>query len=389
MDHATQVRLTRALLGHIAAGSTSLADQVTRNPTSVYTDRAVLELEREMLFRGYPLLIGFSCQVPQAGDYLTDDFSGVPIVVLRDRDGRIRAFINVCRHRGARLVRGCGRVGKHLVCPYHGWSYGLDGRLAGVPQRHSFADLELEEHGLGALPVVEKAGMIWVRPRPGESFDIDAHLHGLGPELESYDCAGYHFYESRVIEREMNWKMVIDTFLEPYHFAYLHRDTVGPIFMPNLCLFHAFGLNLRETLPRRSIVELRERPEAEWNLIPHTAIVYVLFPNTVFIMQADHIETWRVYPKDNRTDRCVMYLDFLIPEAAENESARRHWQRNMYLAIATVDQEDFPTGEGIQRGFASGAQAHLTYGRNEPALAHFENAVKIALAATGGQSAGV
>lgn len=381
MDHSTQVTLTRELLRHIAAGTTSLAEQVTLNPTAAYTDRSLLALERELLFREYPLLMGLSCQVAEPGDYLTDDFSGVPIVVVRHADGALRAFVNVCRHRGARLVLGSGRIAGRFVCPYHGWSYGLDGRLARVPQRDGFAGLDFATYGLCPLPVAEKHGMIWVRPSPGEAFDIDAHLAGLGAELESYGCAGYHFYESRVIEREMNWKIVIDTFLEPYHFAYLHRDTVGPIFIPNLCLFHPFGLNLRETLPRRSILDLRDRPEAEWDLVTHSAIVYVLFPNTVFIMQADHIETWRVYPQGDRPDRCVMYLDFYIPEPPTTESARRHWQRNMDLAIRTVDQEDFPTGEGVQRGFASGAQAHLTYGRNEPALAHFENAVRAALAA--------
>lgn len=380
MQHATQVSLTKQIFAHIAARSTALADAVTLNPVTAYTDPEVLAREQAVLFRRYPLLLGFSCQLPAPGDYLTDDFSGVPIVALRGAHGGVNAFVNVCRHRGSRLVEGAGHIAKHLVCPYHAWSYALDGRLVGVPQRDSFAEVDLACRGLRPLPAVERHGMIWVRPSPGEDFDLDAHLAGLGPELESYGCAGYHFYESRVIRRRMNWKIVIDTFLEPYHFAYLHKNTVAPILIPNLCLFDAFGLNLRETLPRRSIVELKALAEADWDLVRHSAIVYVLFPNTVFVMQADHIETWRVYPEDGRTDRCVMYLDFYIPEPATSDSARRHWQRNMDLAIQTVEQEDFPTGEGIQQGFAAGAQTHLTYGRNEPALAYFQNAVKRALA---------
>ena len=102
--------------------------------------------------------------------------------------------------------------------------------------------------------------MIWVCPTPDATFDIDAHLAGLGPEFANYGCESYHFYETRVIEREMNWKIVIDTFLEPYHFAYLHKNTVGPIFIPNLCLFEPFGLNLRETLPRP--FHCRQSPQA-------------------------------------------------------------------------------------------------------------------------------
>ena len=154
---------------------------------------------------------------------------------------------------------------------------------------------------------------------------------------------------------------------------------MGPIFIPNLCLFHGFGRNLRETLPRRSIDTLRDRPEEEWDLVKHTALVYQLFPNSVFVMQADHAEIWRVFPKVDRVDACVVELGFYIPEPVATDSARRHWERNMDLTIRTVIEEDFAVSEGMQKGFASGAQDHVNYGRNEPALAHFQKSVAEAL----------
>jgi len=381
MQHQTQVDLTREILGHLEARSTCLADDVTYTPTSVYTDPAWLQREKAVLFRRYPLLMGLSCQLAEPGSYLTDDFSGVPVLVTRTAGGELKAFLNVCRHRGARVAQGCGKVRRNFVCPYHGWSYDSDGKLVGIPDRNSFAGVDADERGLVELPAAERHGMIWVTPTPGGGIDVDGHLAGLGEELSSYDFGRYHHYETRVLRQQMNWKIVIDTFLEPYHFGVLHANTVGPIFVPNLCLFHPFGPHLRETLPRRSIVDLQQQPEADWDLITHTAIVYVLFPNTVFVMQADHVETWRVYPVGDAVDACVMYLDFYIPEPAESDGARRHWDRNMDLAIRTVAEEDFPTGEGIQSGFASGAQDQLVFGRNEPALAHFERSVQAALAA--------
>ena len=237
----------------------------------------------------------------------------------------------------------------------------------------------MAEHGLRELPAVEKYGLIWVRPSPGAQLDVDAQLEGLAPELENYGFDGYHHYETRILEHKMNWKIVIDTFLEPYHFAALHATTVGPIFFPNLCLFHPYGRNLREVLPRRSLKQLRDQPETDWNLIKHTAIVYILFPNTVLVMQADHVEIWRVYPRRDRVDECVMYLEFYIPEPATTESARGHWDRNMDLTVRTVVEEDFPIGEGIQAGIGSGALDKVVYGRNEPALAHFQKSVTAAL----------
>lgn len=389
MKHETEVELVRELFRHLDAGTTATAPTVSRNPVESYIDPQRLKAEKEILFRDYPLLAGFSCQLREPGTYLTDDYSGVPVLLVRGRDGALRAFVNVCRHRGAKVATGCGNTGRTFVCPYHAWSYDLTGKLVGIPDRRNFDGIEPAEHGLVELPAAEKYGMMWVRHAPGGPIDVDDYLSGLGPEFAAYGFADYHHYETRTLRRRMNWKLVVDTFLEPYHFAALHKDTVGPIFFPNLCLFHPFGDNLRETLPRRSINELRALPEREWDLITHTAIVYVLFPNTVFVMQADHVETWRVYPADDSTDECVMYLDFYIPEAATSEKAKRHWERNMDLAIRTVAEEDFPTSEGIQFGFHSGAQRHVTYGRNEPALAHFQKAVARAIEdGVGGHAAG-
>jgi nitrite reductase/ring-hydroxylating ferredoxin subunit len=379
MQHDTQVALTEEVFAHLDAKTTARNDAITRNPVAVYADPDWLAREKRTLFRDYPLLMGLSCQLPDVGSYLTEDRAGVPIVVVRGEDGGVRAFMNVCRHRGAKVAEGCGRLKKNFVCPYHGWSFDTAGRLVGIPDRDSFKGLDQAQNSLVELPAEERDGLIWVRPSVGAPLDIEGHLAGLAPELASYGFESYHHYDTRILRQKMNWKIVIDTFLEPYHFGVLHAGTVGPIFFPNLCLFHPFGLNLRETLPRRSIVELRDMPKSEWDLVTHTALVYVLFPNTVFVMQADHAETWRVFPVGDSVDECMMYLDFYIPEPADTESARRHWDRNMDLTIRTVVEEDFPTGESIQFGFGSGVQDHVIFGRNEPALAHFENSIAAAV----------
>ncbi len=387
MEHATQVRLTREILAHLDARTTDQAPDIMYHATSAYDSPQRLQQEKQILFRKYPLLMGLSCQLAAPGDYLTDDFSGIPMIVVRDEKGTVRAFLNVCRHRGARLVEDHGHAGRAFSCPYHGWSYSLQGKLMGIPDSKSFTGMDKNSRGLTELPAVERDGMIWVIPEPNPepgpdtALDVDAYLGGMAPELANYGLADYYHHETRILRRKLNWKIVIDTFLEPYHFGVLHADTVGPIFLPNLCLFEAFGPHLRETLPRRTIEGLRGAPEADWDLIQHTALVYVLFPNTVLIMQVDHVETWRVFPVADKVDECVMYLDFFIPEPAETESARRHWDRNMELTIRTVDEEDFPVGEGIQAGFASKAQTEIVFGRNEPALAHFERSVIEALAA--------
>jgi phenylpropionate dioxygenase-like ring-hydroxylating dioxygenase large terminal subunit len=379
MEYALQVRLARELFEHIDAGTTCLADDIATNSVASYTEPDRLDQELKILFRRYPLMMGLACRIPEPGDYFTDENCGLPILIVRDHEGVVRAFLNVCRHRGAQVARGCGHVKSGFTCPYHGWSYDSRGKLVGIPDSRNFEGVDRETHGLVALPAYERFGCIWVQPEPGSRFDIDKELSGLGPELASYGFENYHHYTTRVFRRRMNWKMLIDTFLEPYHFAVLHTDTVAPIFLHNICLFHPFGFNMRETLPRRSISDMRELPKREWDLVRHTAIVYVLFPNSIIVMQSDHAEVWRVFPVDRNVDECVAILDFCVPEPAISESAQEHWKRNLDLTLRTVEEEDFPTGEAIQRGLLSGAQDHVTYGRNEPALQHWQRSVSAAL----------
>ena len=108
-------------------------------------------------------------------------------------------------------------------------------------------------------------------------------------------------------------------------------------------------------------------------------MIYVLFPNTIFLFQRDHVETWHMFPGE-RVDSCAMYVSLYIPEPVASDSAKRHWDNNFDLLMATVEYEDFPTCEGMQKGFLSGAQDSIVFGRNEPALQHFHRGVTASLA---------
>lgn len=379
MRHQTQLALARRIMDYLETRSTSMAERVYRNPVSDYTCPEQFAAERQRFFRSAPLLVGLSCELPAPGDFLTDDFAGVPILVVRDEAGRANAFLNVCRHRGARVAEGRGRVKKAFVCPYHAWSYDRGGALIARPHDECFPGVEPAAHGLRPLPLAERHGMIFVAADPAARIDLEAQLGGLDDDLAAYGFERYHHYETRDLERAMNWKLVVDTFLETYHLNVLHKRTIDPIIMSNLAAFDAYGRNLRMIAVRRSFAELKAQPEDEWDLIKHTAIVYVLFPNTVLLMQGDHLETWRVYPAGDDPGRARMHVSLYTPEPATSESARRHWDLNFKLLLDTVEKEDFPVGEGIQRGFRSGAQAHITFGRNEPALGHYHGQIREAL----------
>jgi len=208
-------------LSYLDTRTTAMADSVYRNPVSNYTCPQQAARERERLFRRGPINIGLGCLLPNPGDWMTHDYTGVPILLTRRPDGALSASLNVCRHRGARVAEGCGSGAGSFSCPYHGWTYGLDGTLIARPDERSFTGLDRATAGLRTLPVVEKYGMVWVCPTPETIFDVDGLLDGLATDFAAYGFDSFHHYETRVLQRRINWKLAVDTFLESYHIGAL------------------------------------------------------------------------------------------------------------------------------------------------------------------------
>lgn len=379
MDHPTQLRLANQLLDLIDRNGTSLAASCSVNPVSSYTCPEHLGREQARLFRSGPLMVGLSCELSGPGAYLTDDLSGVPIVIIRLPEGGLNAFINVCRHRGARLLEGNGTLARSMTCPYHGWRYDLHGRLKKLVPADGFQGLGCAERDLTRLAVFEQHGLIWVSPSPGRAMEALALLGGLNQEIAAYRFETFVLYRRLQLHRSFNWKMVIETFLENWHFPFVHRRTVLPIFLPSVSLFEAFDRHGRLIMPRRSILQMRDKPIEQWSLLKHSLIMYWLFPNTLLLWQADHLETWQVYPSQERPDRCTAQVSLYTPHAATSVREREYWDKNLALLIETVDGEDFAISERIQPGLRSGAQECLTFGRHEPALQHFHRQIQLAL----------
>lgn len=382
MDRATQITLLKRLLTFVETKTTAMADAPWRNEVASYHCPDRLAAEQAQLFRQRPVFMGLSCDWVKPGAFRTDDYAGVPVLVTRGRDGTLRAFLNVCRHRGAKVAQGCGTASV-FTCPYHAWTYDVQGGLRGIPDEASFPGIRAERGGLTPLPLAEKHGMVWVIPTVAEdraaTFDIDPWLGGLGHELESYGIGKYHFYDRRVVREEMNWKILVDTFFESYHIQFLHKDSLTSILHSNMADFEAFGPNFRLTFPRTKLERLRQQPEASWDAVWNTAMVYSLFANTVFVMQGDHIEIFRIFPADGRVDRAVMETALYVPVMPSTAEDKRHWDANMDLVMKVVTTEDFPAGRTMQIGFDSGAQSHIVYGRNEPGLIHFHQSIQTAI----------
>ena len=377
MERAEQLAVADRLLDFIDRQTLQLGEDVYRQPVTEYTCPGQAAREFERLFRGRPLCVGLSGDLPGPGTYFTHEETGLPLLLTRSEDGQFRAFLNVCRHRGARVAEGCGET-RGFVCPYHAWSYGPDGRLVTRPEDAAFTGCPRESHGLTALAAAEREGMLWVQPVAGQPLEFDAGLARLAGELAHYDLGRFTPHATRVLTREMNWKLALDTFLESYHFCVLHKDSICSIFHQNLATFDTYGEHFRLISPRRSIANLRGQPRAEWQVLPNLVVLYVLFPNSVLVWQGEQVELWQIFPDGTNPARSHLRLTLYAPAPPATEKARAHWQRNLELVLHVVENEDFPVGEGIQRSFGSGAQSHIVFGRNEPALGHFHGGVTAA-----------
>ncbi|MFT4582729.1 MAG: phenylpropionate dioxygenase-like ring-hydroxylating dioxygenase large terminal subunit [Gammaproteobacteria bacterium] len=379
MLQSEQIALGEQLFEYIESKTTALGTEIYRQPVSEYTCSVQAAAEKQRFFRDSLLCVGLSARLPNSGSYFTDSLSGVPILLTRGSDGIVRGFMNVCRHRGSAVATDCGNA-RSFICPYHAWTYDLKGQLIGRPEDQSFEGMDRQSHGLTRLYVVESNGMLWVCPTPGKSEDLYAKLSGLNTELAAYDLGSFHHFDSCIIRRAMNWKLIVDTFLESYHFCVLHRDTICSIFYDNISAFDSWGDNFRLVSARRTISELKDSNPSAWNILPHIVGIYVLFPNTVLVWQLDHVELWHIYPDKNDPNHAVVRVDLYTPEPAVTEKAQQYWKKNLDLVVKVVQEEDFPVGETIQVGFHSRAQTHVTFGTNEPALAHYHGSISQALA---------
>lgn len=370
MEQAHQIELLRRLADLVAQRSTTRSDTPTAIPVEHYTSPERLDRERAALFRGCPVVLADVAQLAQPGQYVTHDALGVPLLLCRTAEGEIRCHINVCRHRGSRLVEGLsGAVRNVFRCPYHAWTYGLDGALRHVPHEGDFAPETRAERGLCAAPLQVRHGLVFSAPG---AVELDAFLGPLGPELASWGLDRLQVLESHAKPLDANWKLLIDGGLEAYHFRTAHARTVGPLFHDNIALVDSFSPHVRLIFPKRTIEAYLDQDPAKWSLLSAANIIYLIFPNTVLLFQKDRVSRMSVFPET--PDRSLRVWTVLAERLPEDEKERAFAAESTRLVETTLE-EDFVLAASIQRGLRSGANRALTFGRAEIGLRHFHDAI--------------
>lgn len=276
MRHERQVELLRRLHGADAPRPGPLAPASMHNPAAAYTSPERFADELRVLFRGQPVLVALSCELREPGAYVSLGVGDVPIVVVRQPDGSVCGFVNVCRHRGSTLLAGpCGVGLRSIRCPYHAWTYGLDGALKAFPGAEpGFDDVDKSAHGLVEVPVAEGFGLVFaIADATADPFRVEDALHGAESEIADFGIGAYTHVESREHEWAINWKLAMDTFTEPYHIPWLHKDSIAPYYLFDRWIHDAFGPLQRFIGCRKSVLGEFEKPsEDDWDLLPHATL---------------------------------------------------------------------------------------------------------------------
>lgn len=377
MNRDKELELLAASLKRTLDKERPLEGEETLVPTTDYTDAARFERERERVFRRELNVVALSSALAEPGDFITAEVVGAPVLVSRGDDGQLRAFLNVCRHRGATVEpRASGRC-KRFVCPYHAWTYNNDGSLHKVRHKDGFPTLQPQDHGLVELRCVEAAGLVFVCPTPGlEPEPLPAALVG---ELEQMLGPRPTAYARTTRDWAANWKIIVEGGIESYHFSVAHKRTIAPFFTDTLSTWEAIGPHTRSVLPKRSIASLAERPRDEWRIREHTHVVYTIHPNALILMQKTHFDLILMTPVAVDRTRIEVLTVGNAPESGEvSERARAFLQQNHGFSLLTLD-EDFEIGEQIQRGLATPANTHFRFARFEDALSAWRARLEAAL----------
>ncbi len=315
-------------------------------PGPWYTDERISALESRTVFGQNWVVVGRADQVAAPGQYITADVAGEPIVVVRGNDGVLRAFFNVCRHHAAAVMtEPCGQA-SILRCPYHGWSYGLDGALKGVPE---FAGVKCFD--------AAQSGLVPVRAGVWEAFvfvNLDLHapslpdfLGGLVKSAAPLGLAKLHFFERRIWKLACNWKVFVDNYLDGgYHVPHLHKALSSVLDYTQYTIHNED----RYCLQSSPMVTSDEDAATSATRKGDRAHYYWLYPNFMFNCYEGYMDTNLVLPLD--TDHCQVIFDFYFSDVSE---ARREHNQQSIAVGNRVQDEDIGICESVQRGLKSRA----------------------------------
>ncbi|HEV2299779.1 MAG TPA: aromatic ring-hydroxylating dioxygenase subunit alpha [Candidatus Acidoferrales bacterium] len=317
-------------------------------PASWYTDARIAELEKEAVFSRTWQAIGRRDQVAEPGAFFTAEVAGEPLVAARGADGVLRAFYNVCRHHAAAVVTEAEGRATNFRCPYHGWTYGIDGALKGMTDFEGVCDFDRSKNGLVPVRVAEWENFVFVN-LDGEAESLEKFLGGLVKRVNPLRLESLRFFERRAYELECNWKVYVDNFLDGgYHVPHLHKGLNSVLEYANYTIENEDRFCLQSSPVNTS------KPSADADAAAtrqgDRAFYFWQYPNFMINWYEGYLDTNLVLPLT--IDRCRVISDFYF---AETGDTAKDYNRQSIAVSHRVQEEDVAICEAVQRGLHSRA----------------------------------
>lgn len=380
-----QDRIRRAL-ELLREEDTDKFDEVIDFQPQEFTDSVLAQEERDYIFGTVPSIVAHSSEIAKPNDFVTVRMPRNNLLITRQKDGSVKAFVNLCRHRGAMLEeRENGRC-RIFSCPYHRWSYDPDGTLRTITRDTTFGDVDRSQHGLVQVPAEERHGFVWVVDNAHGSIDVE---NWLGPEMDAiltdYRLEDSVCFKAGGFDEPTNWKLMQDAFLDAYHVQYAHPNTAGKIIHTNVVAMEDFGRHCRFIAPRKSIDRYLEDDPGDTPLDKHVTETHFLLPNSTLLRQPDHFQLLTFRPHPTEPGQCRMEQRLIVPRVEdsgmEEERWQRLWTKNWDILIDVLHNEDFPLLRSAQRGLVSADAGGMLLGRNEVANQLFRRETRKLVAA--------
>ncbi len=365
--------LTRRIVERIREGSLDTAPHAMSEPASIFTDPVQFERERDLFFRHGAHVVGWAGELPNPNTFVTKDVAGLPVLITRDGDGILHAFINACTHRGAQVATGCGDA-RRFTCPYHSWTFDIEGAVVGQPEAWGFEEIDRATLALQPLPIASVAGLLVL----GLSDNVDpvAAYADIAPQLGGYSYETHEVVCQHRWTLQANWKIAFDVNLEAYHIAYLHRETLSALVVNN-AVHDTFGRHGRWAFPTRAAIPMVDLAESEWPEPAPISVVHTFFPSCVLLETPVSSQMFRIYP-GRHAGECTVELTEASIRPVQSDDEREARKRGADFAALIVGTEDFPVAEQCQRGAEAGLN-RFVFGRVEPMLQHWHTTWRTAL----------
>jgi phenylpropionate dioxygenase-like ring-hydroxylating dioxygenase large terminal subunit len=330
-----------SLIDDAPYGAATFAELGGPSFAALYTDPGVLAAERARLFARSWSVVATAEELVASGSFVTAAPGGIPLAVVRGEDGTLRAFHNVCRHRGITLLQGAGRVGRFMTCPYHQWSYATTGALVRVPQREEqFTALDLCTLGLLPARVTEWNAMVFVNP-DRDAADLRSAMAGLDDRLDTVAAAAPRQVALVRYEAACNWKLLVENHIDVYHLWYLHARSLAE-YNHRQFNWESLGDNWWSLEPLKAPPSPL-RCDRLADEAPHHIGAYLLFPNLMLVSTDAYFATYDAEPL--APDRTLLTLRVRASEGADADA--------LVASIRSFMAEDVEACERMQRGAAS------------------------------------